>query len=150
MAGIFMIDMLTNSEDVNRTLGPLSGTYLDSSDPDKDPDDENVGARQRRKMYCVASGSEAKLVHLRANMTTSISALSQPFPSNLDIHIGCHLADDTLIITATKENDTTRYRILIAYLELVIKRLIINPKLQTNLEKLWKNNNLRFCSNRDI
>ena len=61
-----------------------------------------------------------------------------PYPSGLDYYINLKRAEHKKIVTSVGLNKTTeKFRIDIAYLELIVKHLIVNPALQLQIERIW-------------
>ena len=125
----------------------MSGIYLDSEDPDVSNID-NIGAKQRRDLYCITEDGPAKLVKLSSDITTSVSGQSQPYPSNLSFMFGFTRAPNELIITCTAANTQTKFRVDIIYLELIVDRIILHPNLQLKIENIWKEKPLKYTYNR--
>ena len=57
-------------------------------------------------------------------------------------------APNELIITCTAENVTTKFRVDIIYLELIVDRIILHPNLQLKIERIWKEKPLKYTYNR--
>ena len=125
----------------------LTGIYLDDEDPDVSNID-NMGAKKRRDLYCITEDGPAKLVKLSSDITTSVSGQSQPYPSNLSFTFGFTRAPNELIITCTAQNVTTKFRVDIIYLELIVDRIILHPNLQLKIERIWKEKPLKYTYNR--
>ena len=138
---VAILDMLTLTKNSDDTVGELGGVMLDTMDPDKDEGSDNFGAYQRQNKYCIdgTANKLASVTHLQAGLTTSISGQDVPYPSGLDFHINLKRAKDKNIITHFGDETNVKYRIDIAYLELICKHYIINPALQLEVEKIWSN-----------
>ena len=154
--------MQGDSDNYNKTIGTLAGIFLDTEglidsfffnenwaiflDPDVN-NIENMGLGPRKKMYCIDAPGPANLVKLKANITTSISSQCQPYPSNLKFVFGFLRAPNELIITCP-ENESTKYRIDISHLELILDRIIVHPNLQLKIENIISSKPLRYTYNR--
>ena len=68
--------------------------------------------------------------------------------SEIKVTITLHKAADNKIITATKPEDSNTYRIKIEYLELLVKRLILNPNLQLQIDNIWNDKPILMAYNR--
>ena len=69
------MDILTNTKQINRTVGELGGVHPDTEDPDVDTGTANYGVDRRESLYCIngPEDKKAKVIPLQASLTTSIS-----------------------------------------------------------------------------
>ena len=144
-----ILSKLTNSHYYSSTIGRLSAAADDTSDPDI-YSNENAGVKLRQSWFCLEDDSDEKkapVVHLSGPLYSTISSNPWPLPSEIDIYVSITRNKNEILVTHTGGEDIL-FRIVLEYIELTVPRIIVDPVLQSSIDKQWAKKPIELVYNR--
>ena len=140
-----ILERFSNHTNLSDTIGCLTGSSPDVTDPDK-YDAENVGFDQRQLKYC-SNSKDAKEVTLSDNLVHGVSSMNLPIPSNTRVTITLTRNSDELLVTQTGSKHDN-FRIKICKLELQVPRYVIVPQVNARLDQKISMKHMQILFNR--
>ena len=122
----------------------------DTTDPDV-ISTENIGFSRRQDMYCRTGPEEGPpiLATVSGPLINTISAIDKPIPSGLEINIKLVRNEDQFIITDLSTSPVkTIYRLRIHKIEILLPTMVLNPRYQVDIDRIWLKNKIRYIFNR--